>query len=116
MTELATQRADQDGIDVQSELEQLTDELQREQQELKRIKTITRQVHVLCPPPPNYLHNILIILIYFFLCMLYMLTVTDGCLLAGSPLGLTRTHGPHVLLWNIMCAVRALSYHRAGKF
>ena len=42
MTELATQRADQDGRDIQSELEQLTDELQREQQELKRIKTITR--------------------------------------------------------------------------
>ena len=40
MTELATQRADQDGRDVQSELEQLTDELTREQQELKRIKTV----------------------------------------------------------------------------
>ena len=42
MSELATQPADQDGRDIESELEQLTDELQKEQQELKRIKTITR--------------------------------------------------------------------------
>ena len=46
MSELATQRADQDGRDIESELEQLTDELQKEQQELKRIKTITRCVKV----------------------------------------------------------------------
>ena len=55
MTELATQRADQDGRDVQSELEQLTEELTREQQELKRIKTV-RQAHTPPPPPkkPNH--------------------------------------------------------------
>ena len=45
MSVLATQPAEQDGRDIQSELEQLTDELQREQQELKRIKTITRYTY-----------------------------------------------------------------------
>ena len=74
MTELATQHANQDSRDVQSEFEQLTDELQREQQELKRIKTITRQVHVLCPLPSptpsplNYLH--------IGVCCIHVLTVT----------------------------------------
>ena len=46
MTELATQPAEHDGRDIQSELEQLTDELQREQLELKRIKTIVPYVQL----------------------------------------------------------------------
>lgn len=67
MTELATQRADQDGRDVQSELEQLTDELQKEQLELKRIKTIARLevlrlltqalVHIMYSPLTSAHHN-----------------------------------------------------------
>ena len=44
MSELATQPADRDGRDIQSELEQLTDELQKEQEELKRMKTVARYV------------------------------------------------------------------------
>ena len=40
MAELATERDDEADRDIQSELEQLTDKLQKEQEELKRIKTI----------------------------------------------------------------------------
>ena len=40
MSELATKPAEEDGRDIQSELEQLTDKLQKEQMELNRIKTV----------------------------------------------------------------------------